>query len=136
MTRKHTQKETPPNQTNKKKKKKRMCKQQRRRFLNFVYAFLVLCNYLHLAKGVALYLSKFESPSPNDALCKVWLKFALWFCRRILNFATLDVFSLFRNYLPLKKGVTLHLNKLESLFTKVALCQIWLKSAQLFRRNN
>ena len=48
-----------------------------------------------------------EFPSPKDALCQVWLKSAQWFSvsglcrRRLLNF--LDVFSHFRNYLPLKR---------------------------------
>ena len=35
-----------------------------------------------LENGVALHLNKFESPSPKDALCQVWLKLAKWFCRR------------------------------------------------------
>ena len=46
-----------------------------------------------------------------------------------LNFV--NVFLLFRNNLPLEKGGALHLNKLESLLPK-ALCQVWLKLAQLF----
>ena len=33
------------------------------------------------------------------------------------------------NFLPLEKGVALHLNKLESPSTKYALCQVWLKLA-------
>ena len=41
-----------------------------------------------------------------------------------------NVFSLFRNYLPLEKGGPLHLNKLESPSPKDALCQVWLKLAQ------
>ena len=32
--------------------------------------------YLPLEKGVALHLIKHESPLPNNALCKVWLKLA------------------------------------------------------------
>ena len=28
------------------------------------------------------YLNKLESPSPNDALCQMWLKMAQWFWRR------------------------------------------------------
>ena len=66
---------------------------------------------------MVLHLNKLESSSPKDALCQVWLKLAQWFWRRrFLNF--LNVFSLFRNYLPLEKGGALHLNKLESLFTQ------------------
>ena len=42
--------------------------------------------------------------------------------------------SLFRDNLPLEKGVTLHLNKLQSSSPKDALCQVWLKLAQCFWR--
>ena len=83
--------------------------------------------------GKALNLNKPESPSPKDALCQVWLKMSQWFWRRrFLNFV--NVFSLFHNYLPLEKGVALHLNKLESPSLKDALCQVWLKLAQWFWR--
>ena len=44
--------------------------------------YLHFCNYLHLEKGRALHLNKFESPSFKDALCQVCLKLAQWFCRR------------------------------------------------------
>ena len=37
-------------------------------------------------------------------------------------------------YLPLEKGVALHLNKLESSQPKDDLCQVWLKYAQCFWR--
>ena len=105
----------------------------RRGFFNFVNVFSVFRNYLHLEKGGALYLNKVESPSPKDALCQVWLKLAQWFWRRrFLNL--LNVFLLFRNYLPLKKGGALHLNKLESPSPKDALCQVWLKLAVWFWR--
>ena len=78
-------------------------------------------------------MKKLESPSPKDTLCQDWLKLDQWFWRRIfLNFA--NVFSLFRNYLPLEKGRALHLNKLESPLLKDALCQVWLKLAQWFWR--
>ena len=80
-----------------------------------------------LGKGRALHLNKLESPSPKDALCHVWLKMAEWFWRRFFNFV--NVFSLFCNYLPLEKGVALHLNKLEYPSPKDALCQVWLKLA-------
>ena len=42
-----------------------------------------------------------------------------------LNFVTLS--SLFSNYLPMEKGLALHLNKIESASSKDALCQAWLK---------
>ena len=57
-----------------------------------------------------LHLNKLESPSPKDALCHVWLKFAQWFWRRrFCNFV--NEFLLFGNYLHLKKGEALHLLK-------------------------
>ena len=86
-----------------------------------------------MEKGGTLGLNKLKSPSPKDALCQVWLKLAQWFWRRrFFNFV--NVFSLFRNYLPLEKGGALHLNKLESPSPKDALCQVWLKLAQWFWR--
>ena len=82
---------------------------------------------------MVLHLKKHESPSPNDALCQVWLKLVQWFWkRRFLNFV--NIFSLFRNYLPLENGGALHLNKLESPLPKDALCQVVLKLAQWFWR--
>ena len=42
-----------------------------------------------------------------------------------LNFV--NIFSLFWNYLPLDKGGSLQLNKLESFLAKDTLCQVWLK---------
>ena len=100
----------------------------RRRFLNFVNIFSLFRNYLPLEKGGAHHLNKLESPSPKDALCQVWLKLAQWFWRRrFLNFV--NIFSLFRNYLPLEKVGAIHLNKLESPSTKNSLCEVWLKLA-------
>ena len=104
-----------------------------RGFFNFINVFWLFQNYLPLEKGRALHLKKLEFPSPKDALCQVWLKLAQWFWRRrFFNFV--NVFSLFRNYLPLEKGGALHLNKLESPSPKDALCQVWLKLAQWFWR--
>ena len=45
-----------------------------------------------------------------------------------------NVFSLFRYYLPLEKGWALHLKRLESSSHKNALYQVWLKLAQWFWR--
>ena len=77
---------------------------------------------------------------------------------KILKFR--DVFSLFRNYLPLEKGMALYLNKLQSPFTrecnyplfekcvvlhlnklefnspKDALCQIWLEIGPVVLEKN
>ena len=45
-----------------------------------------------------------------------------WVWRRFFNFVNL--FSIFRNYLPFEKGEVFHLNKLESSSPKYALCQV------------
>ena len=72
-------------------------------------------------------------PSFEQTWIPIWLKFPQWFCRRrFLN--SVNVFSLFRNYLPFGKGVAIYLNKLESPSRKGALCQIWLKLAVSFLR--
>ena len=47
-------------------------------------------------------------------------------------FNFVNVFSQFHNYLPLEKGGALYLNKLESPSPKDALCQVWLKLAQVY----
>ena len=44
--------------------------------------FSLFRNYLPFEKDGALHLNKLDSPSPKDALCKVWLKLAHWFWRR------------------------------------------------------
>ena len=79
---------------------------------------------------MTLYLNKFESPAPKNALCQVWLKLAQWFWRRFLNI--FKIVLLFRYYLPLEKGVTFRLNKFESPPLKDALCLVWLKLARWF----
>ena len=81
---------------------------------------------------LATSLNKLESPLLKDALYQVWLKlpFGSW----EKKFISSMYFSLFRYYLPLKKGVALQSNKLESPSPKDALCQVWLKLAQWFLR--
>ena len=52
-------------------------------------------------KWMVPYLNELMSTSSKGALCQVWLKLAPWFWRgRFLNI--INVFSLFRNYLPWK----------------------------------
>ena len=105
----------------------------RRRFLKFVNVFSLFRYYLPFEKGVALHLRKPEFPSPKDALGQVWLKLAQWFLRkRFLKFV--NIYLLFRYYLPLEKGVALHLIKHEFPSPKNALCKVWLKLAPWFLR--
>ena len=49
-----------------------------------------------------------------------------------INFV--KVFSLFRNYFSLGKGIALHLNKFEFPSPMDALCKVWLKLVQWFLR--
>ena len=70
--------------------------------------------------------NKLEFTSPNNALCQVWLKLALWFWRRFLNF--INILSLFCYYLPLEQGVVLEKkNKMWKVYEKleVSLVQVW-----------
>ena len=97
-------------------------------FFNFANVFPLLRNYLPLEKGGANQLNKHVSPSLKDALRQVELKLAQRFLkRRFLKFV--NVFLLFRYYLPLKITGALHLNKIDSLLNKDAFCQDWLKLA-------
>ena len=95
--------------------------------------FSQFCIYHLLKKGVAVLLNKLECPTPKDTLLQVWLKLDKWFWRRRF-YDFVNVFSLFRNYLSLDKGVALDLNKFESPLPKNVLCQVWLKLAQWFCR--
>ena len=105
----------------------------KRRFLNLANIFSLFRNYLPLEKVEALYLNKFESSSLKDPLYKFWMLFALWFCRRRF-FKFVNVFSPFRNYLPLKEDEALNMNKLEFPSPKDDFCQFWLKLTQWFWR--
>ena len=78
---------------------------------------------------MVLHLNKLESHSPQNALWQVWLKSAQWFWRRrFLNFVNL--FLLFRYYLPLEKDRALHLNKPDSPSPK----DTWMKLAKWYLR--
>ena len=66
------------------------------------------------------HLKKLEFSPPKDALCHVWLKWAKKFWRRRFLYHVY-VFSLFRYFLPLENGMTLHLNKPECPLPKDAM---------------
>jgi hypothetical protein len=75
-----------------------------------IQCILLVCYYLPLERGNPLHLDKLESPLHKDDLCKVWLKLAQWFWRRIfLNDPTL--FLHFCDYLPLEEDLDLYLKK-------------------------
>ena len=87
-----------------------------------------------MEKGGALHLNNCKFPSHKDALCQVWLKLAQWFWRRGFFFNFVNIYLLFRNYLPLVKRRVLHLNQLESPSPKEVMCQVWLNLAKWFWR--
>ena len=59
----------------------------------------------------------------KDALCQVWLKLATWFRRRrLLNF--INVFSLFRNYLPMENSMVFICTNLNPLHPRM-LCAMF-----------
>ena len=93
----------------------------------FHYNFYNFRYYLPLERGVALYFNKLDTPPPKNALCQVWFKLAKRFWRRRFFLNILNRNLLFHYYLPSKKDVALHLNKLESPSPKDALCQVWYK---------
>jgi hypothetical protein len=93
------------------------------------------CDYLPFEKDLALDLYIFEFPLPKDDLYKVLLKLACWFWRRRF-FKIFSKFLLFCHYLPLGKGVVLHLYNSESSLHKDDLCQLWLKLTKRFWRRS
>ena len=86
-------------------------------FKSYQYIFTLLLFSPHL------HLKETESPLPKDVLCKVWLNLTRWFWRRCCQ--CIFFMQQLYLYLPLTKGMTLHLNKLESSSTRNALCQVW-----------
>ena len=50
--------------------------------------------------------------------------------KKIFDFV--NVFSLFRYYLPLKKGVVINFNKIEYTITEDVLSQVWLKFTKAY----
>ena len=85
----------------------------RRRFLNFIAVFLLL---------------NLNSHHPKMLCAKCGWNLPSAYGEEEFKYFV-NVFSLFRNYLPLENGIALHLNKLESPSPKDALCQVWLKLA-------
>jgi hypothetical protein len=91
--------------------------------------------YLPFEEDLALDLYNFIFPLPKNDLYQVWFKLACWFWRRRF----LKIFSeflLFRYYLPLGKGVVLHLYNSEFPLPKEDLFQVRLKLAQQFWRRS
>ena len=70
--------------------------------LDYINVFLLFCFCFPLKKSLGLHLTKHEYPSSIEAVCQVWLQLPQWFWRRFLKL--IEVFSLLRWYLPLKKG--------------------------------
>jgi hypothetical protein len=98
--------------------------------------FSHLCDYLPFEKNLTLYLNRLEFSLSKDNLYQLSLiEFGLLVLEEKI-FKIFSVFLLFCYYLPLEKGVPLHLNKLDSPPPKDDFCQIWLKLAQWFWRRS
>ena len=103
-----------------------------RRFLNLVNVFPLFLLLSPPGKG--------HGPSVEQPwisfTCQVWLKLTLWFCRiRFLKILTL-YFRYFVIIFPWKRTCSFIWANLEFPFPKEALCQVWLKSIQWFRRRS
>ena len=97
----------------------------------YFHYFVIISHW----KGEDLHLYGLESPSPKNALCKVWLKLTQWFWRRRFFFYFVNVFSLFRNYLPLEKGGSFIWTNLNGFPSPMdGLCQVWMNLAHGFCR--
>ena len=94
--------------------------------MNFHY-FVIISPWQRISYFIWTFLNLLHS---RNALCQVWLKLDHQFWRRRF----FNGFSIFRNYLPLEKGMVLHLNRLESPPPKDVLCQVWLKLVLWFWR--
>ena len=110
------------------------CWFRRRRFLKIFShcVFLLFRNYRPLEKGYPLSLKTFESPSPKEYLCQVWLKLVQWFWRRF-SYDPIP-FLHFCDYLPFEEDLVLLLNKLEFSTSKDNLYQVWLTLPRWFWR--
>ena len=75
-----------------------------------------------LRKGQGHSFEQTWLPITQGCFVPVWLKLALWFLRIFLKFV--NVFTLFRYYLPLENGGSQHLNKLEYQSPKDVLCLV------------
>ena len=77
------------------------------KFRQCIFTILLFCSYIPLKNCVVVHLNKFESPSPKDALCQYGWN---WLSNSREAFKFINVFSLFRNYLPFEMDEPLHLN--------------------------
>ena len=92
----------------------------RRWFLNEFEQYVLLHNYRPLKVGVALHWTNIQGsfvPSLNQISPVVFFNY-------------INIFSLLGYYLPLEKGMALHLKKPELPSPKDALCQVSLKLDQ------
>ena len=107
----------------------------RRRLLNFIYVFSLLrsCIISSLKRAYA-FIGINLNPLDSRMLCANF--YSNWpsdfWEEGSKNFV--NVFSVFCYYLPLKRGMALHLKKAECPSTKNTLCQFWLKLSHCFRR--
>ena len=85
------------------------------KIVQYIFAFLLLSP---ATKGGALYWNNLESPSPKDALCKVWLKLAMRFWRRMFQNSSIN-FCYFVIISPWEKGRALIWTNLHPIHQKM-----------------
>ena len=102
-----------------------------RTIFNFFNVLLFHSN-LPLEKRMTLHLNKLKFFSPKNALCQVWLKLDQWFWRRRFFKDFVNVFSLFRYYIPFGKAWTIPLTKRCFLPSLIKISQVVLEHSFKF----
>ena len=107
----------------------------RKRYFISKNVFSLFRNYLPLEKDRALRLNKLESPLTKGCFVPSLVEIdPVVLEKKFFKFHKCFSVILIWNYLPLEKGRSLYLNKLESPSPRDALCQVWLKLALWFWR--
>ena len=76
-------------------------------------------HYLLYENLMVLHLNKLETPSPKNALCKVWFKLAQWFWRRRFLFNSSVYFRYFTIISPMKRAEPFIWTNLNSLHPRM-----------------
>jgi hypothetical protein len=84
----------------------------------YFYCFAIISQ-----KGYPLSWNKFESPSPQDDLCQVWLKLAQWFWRKRFKNEPIPFLHIC-DYLPFEEDLAFYMNKLKFPSSKDNLYQV------------
>ena len=92
------------------------------------------CGIISPWKRSGLFWEQTSIPFTKGCFVQSWVEIGPVVLEKKIFLNFVNLISLFHNYLHLKKGGALHINKLEFPLPKDALCQVWLKLAQWFWR--